>query len=183
MLFIKMIYLCLYPVCYSMQKFFPFDKNYILKEAQASLRNELLCSLVDKVKKSYLSFCNPLGLEDDTVLKIKGSVKYETRLLEDFYNYLAGIYRYKFSSNQLEFLFDGNSHFNKYSKYWEAVFQEWIDDLTSNPNFLKAILEISILFPKNRKAQLAEVRLKTYISQYFELKVYKYRGIIPMKVA
>ena len=54
-----------------LRKFFPRDKNYILEEAQLSLENSLLTYLVDFVKVEYLLQNNPLGIVDDTFLKIQ----------------------------------------------------------------------------------------------------------------
>lgn len=164
------------------QKLFPLDKNYILKEAQLSAKQYLLDRLVQEVKSSYLLYCNPLGLEDDTILKIRNYKKYDTSLLEEFYDNLAGIYRYKFGSNQLEFLFDGKDHFEKYQEEWAEMFMEWIRSFCKEENFLKAILEVTIFYPEGRKALLAGNRLKTFITQQLYIKVYKYRGIVPLKI-
>lgn len=166
-----------------LQKLFPLDKNYILKEAQIATEQGLLIQTVEEVKRSYLLFCNPLGLEDDAVLKIKNQKKYRTVHLKDFYENLAGIYRYKFGSNQLELLFDGKNHFEKYQEDWSGVFMQWIEDFCRDENFLKAILEVTIFYPEGRKALLAGNRLKAYISQYLSMKVYKYRGIVPLKIS
>ena len=53
------------------QKFFPLDKNYILETAQVIQMDVLLYELSETVKKYYLQRHNPMGLIDDTVLKIK----------------------------------------------------------------------------------------------------------------
>lgn len=164
------------------QKLFPLDKNYILKEAQLSAKQYLLNRLVQEVKSSYLLFCNPLGLEDDTVLKIKNYKTFDTSHLEELYENLAGIYRYKFGSNQLEFLFDGKDHFEKYQEEWSEMFMEWVKNFCKEENFLKAILEVTIFYPKGRKALLAGNRLKAFIAQHLYIKVYKYKGIVPLKV-
>lgn len=165
------------------RKLFPLDKNYILKEAQLVCKETLLDTLVEKVKEAYLLFCNPLGLEDDTILKIKNSKKVSTVLLEDFYEHLAGIYRFKYGSNQLEFLFDGRNHFEKYQDDWSDAFLVWISNFCQEESFLKAILEVTIFYPQDRKALLAGNRLKAFVSQQFYLKVYKYRGIVTLNVA
>ena len=165
------------------QKLFPLDKNYILKEAQIATELQLLNKLVQEVISSYLFYCNPLGLEDDTVLKIKNSRHFKTAMLKDFYEILAGIYRYKFGSNQLELLFDGKDHFVKYQEDWSETFMDWIRDFSKDENFLKAILEVTIFYPEERKALLAGNRLKAYISQHLYIKVYKYKGIVPLKVS
>lgn len=166
-----------------LQKLFPLDKNYILKEAQVATEKELLNRLVEEVRFSYLQYCNPLGLEDDTVLKIKNYNKFNTTRLEEFYEHLAGIYRFKFGSNQLELLFDGKDHFEKYQEDWSEIFIEWIRGFCREENFLKAILEVTIFYPEGRKALLAGNRLKTYISQQLYIKVYKYKGIVPLKIS
>lgn len=162
-------------------KLFPLDKNYILKEAQLTCRSSLLNNLVNEVKRCYLQFCNPLGLEDDTIIKIKNCHQFNTQLLEELYEHLAGIYRFKFGSNQLEFLFDGKDHYEKYQEEWSETFMDWISGFCREENFLKAVLEVTVFYPKDRKALLAENRLKAFISQQFYIKVYKYKGIVPLR--
>lgn len=165
------------------RKLFPFDKNHILKEAQLTCKEALLIALVENAKQGYLNLCNPLGLEDDPIRKIKSSNHFDMALLEEFYEHLAGIYRYKYGSNQLEFMFDGKSHYERYQEDWSLVFQEWTAEFCRDINFLKAILEVTVFYPKDRKALLAGNRLKTFITQHFYLKVYKYKGIVRLNTA
>ncbi|MEJ2005551.1 MAG: hypothetical protein P8X57_11430 [Cyclobacteriaceae bacterium] len=54
------------------QKYFPFDKNYLLEKAQLSLERELIVRLIDRCKEYYLFTNNPLGLVDDTIAVFKG---------------------------------------------------------------------------------------------------------------
>jgi hypothetical protein len=103
--------------------------------------------------------------------------------LDNFYWELAGIYRYKVGSNQLEFIFSGKSQYEKYFDDWTEAFEIWIEDFIDSPYFIRAILEITILSAHERAAVLAKDRLKVYLSQYFNLKVYKHRGIIPIQAA
>lgn len=165
------------------RKLFPLDKNHILRKAQLACKEGLLTALVDSAKKGYLELCNPLGLEDDPVRKIMSCNHFEMHLLEDLYEHLSGIYRYKYGSNQLEFLFDGKSHFEKYEEDWTETFQEWIAGFCQEVNFLKAILEVTVFYPKERKALLAGNRLKAFISQQFYIKVYKHKGIVRLNAA
>lgn len=158
-------------------RFFKFDKNYILKEAQEAERERLLQQLVSAVKDTYLLENNPLGLIDDTVKTIQDSVNPNTRKLHDFYNILAGIYRFKHGSNQLEFLFDGASHFEKYKQEWAVAFKSWYCLFCQKPTFIRAVLEVSVFFPKHRKGQLAEARMRAFLSQYFLLRIHKRYGI------
>lgn len=165
------------------QKYFPFDKNYILEKAQLDNEERLVVYMINFVKAYYQANYNPLGLEDATMLKINQHQTTYTDRLSEFYKNLAGIYRYKFGDNQLEFLFDGTDHYEKYVKDWKASYKQWLLEFCAKPNFIKAILELTVFYPEDRKAMLAENRMKVFIEQHFALKLYKYRGITEMKVA
>lgn len=162
---------------------FPQDKNYILKEAQANTQKELLTNLVAIVRETYLTRFNPLDLEDDTIKAIKKCKKFSIEHLDNFYWELAGVYRYKVGSNQLEFIFSGKSHYHMYLDDWAEIFEIWMEDFESSSYFIRTVLEMTILKPKHRVTLLAKDRLKVYLSQYFNLRVYKYRGIVPIQAA
>jgi len=139
--------------------------------------------MVELVIDHYLSSANPLGIEDDTIKTIKACDKYVLEHFDTFYHELAGVYRYKIGSNQLEFVFSGKSHYDKYMEDWKEAFDIWVEDFLNHRHFLRAVLEMAIFHPQNRVAFLAGNRLKVFLSQYFRLKVYKYRGILPLQVA
>ena len=164
-------------------KYFPFDKNYILEKAQFDQEERLIVYLINFVKAYYLATSNPLGLEDDTTKAIKAHETIYLDRLTEIYRHLAGIYRFKYGQNQLELLFDGQDHYQKYVEDWKAKYKEWLHEFCTKPNFIKAVLELTVFFPEDRKALLAESRMKTFIQQHFDIKVYKYRGIIEMKIA
>ena len=166
-----------------MQFLFPQDKNYILKEVQTDRQHTLLQTLVANARNTYLTRQNPLGLEDDTVKALLACENFATEHLDIFYWELAGVYRYRIGSNQLEFIFSGKSHYDKYFDDWSEAFEIWMEDFLQSPYFIRAVLEISILQPNSRATFLAKDRLKVYLSQYFNVKVYKYRGIIPIEAA
>ncbi len=165
------------------QKFFPLDKNYILKKAQSDSENLLLQWLVDEVITTYNFRFNPLGVEDDTILKIKSCATFNLKSLELFYQELAGIYRYKCNNTQLELIFDGRSHYQKFQEEWEEAFKCWVTDFCNFSNFLRAVLEGAVIFSEDKKAYLAQARMKYFLSKYFELKVYRYKGIREYKIA
>ncbi len=160
------------------QKYFPLDKNYILEKAQLDLEKELITYLIAFSKEFYLKNNNPLGIEDETISSIKAHETEYTERLVEFYRNLAGVYRYKFGQNQLEFLFDGNDHYDKYVQDWSNTFKKWLIDFCLKPNFLRAVLELTVFYPEGKKAELAENRMKTFINQHFSLKIYKYKGIV-----
>ncbi len=165
------------------RKLFPDDKNYILKSVQSSNKEELLIELVTFVKKYYLRHYNPLGLIDDIILKIKNSKPFPFEPFEEFYFDLATIYRFKYGEVQLQFLFDGRSHYEKYAADWEEYFMQNIHSFCSNRFFIRAVLDIGVFHTQDRVAQLAGRRLKYFLNEFFELKVYKYRGIQFMKAS
>ena len=165
------------------RKFFPFDKNYLLEQAQLEIKEELLISLIENVKNTYLSRYNPLGLMDRSIKKIVDTKDYNLDDVSDLYDEMAGIYRYKYSSNQLELLFDGKNHLEKYKEDWAIAFHDWIKNFSVSKPFLKAVLETTIFFPQEKQSVLAFNRLRGFISEQFGLKIYKYKGIVPMKIA
>ncbi|ADR21404.1 hypothetical protein MATR_09670 [Marivirga tractuosa] len=165
------------------RRFFPFDKNYLLENAQMELKDSLLNQMVEIVKDIYLLRYNPLGLKDKSIEKILSTTQYNLEELSIFYDELAGLYRYKYSSNQLELLFDGRDHQEKYQEEWEEALKKWIVNFSRSKSFLKAVLETAIFFPDDKQSQRAYSRLKNYISDHFGIKIYKHKGIVPMKIA
>ncbi len=166
------------------KKLFPADKNYILKEVQVKTEDELLVWLVEYVKEYYETFHNPLGLVDTTIESIRSATFNNAQLFQDFYNDLAGIYRYKHGETQLAFLFDGNSHYTKYKSEWKVTFMKWVTQLLSNHVVMRAFLEITVFGVTNKKQlELILNRLKLYVEQQFQLKIYVYKGIQEVSVA
>lgn len=164
-------------------KLFTLDKNYLLKEAQYQLKNQLLTDLIAHIKKTYLTHYNPLGLIDPVILRIRDCEEIRYECLHNFYFELAGIYRYKYGQNQLEFLFDGTPHLEKYKKEWKRQFRKWMHDFSSQRHFIRAVLEGTILAPGYQADRLVELRLKHFLEQHFGLRIYKYRGIRKIRVA
>ncbi len=165
------------------RKYFPFDKNYLLEQAQFSQQEPLLHWLIDECKQHYLREHNPLGLMDDTALRISQHQTITDERLTQFYADLCGVYRYRYGENQLEFLFDGTDHTTKYTEDWIRTFKSWSKQLCCSPYFLKTVLEIVVFNQSARKVSLAESRLKSYIEKNFNLRLYIYRGIHEMRVA
>ena len=164
-------------------KLFTLDKNYLLKEVQIKLRAKLLRQLVSDIKVLYLDKFNPLGLVDETILKLNSTECQDIDYLNSFYYELAGIYRLKYGENQLEFLFDGSSHYIKYEKDWQRKFNRWMHDFSHHKHFVRAILEGSYLDTEEHSKKNIQIRLKLFLEQYFHLRVYKYRGIRKLRSA
>ncbi|MEQ8364739.1 MAG: hypothetical protein RH948_17830 [Cyclobacteriaceae bacterium] len=165
------------------RKFFPLDKNYLLEEAQLSLQDHLLLSLIEKVKKVYMLQHNPLLIMDELSTKIVAYKPKNIKLLYPFYQNMAAVYRYKYGDNQLEFLWDGTDHIERYGDEWSTSFEKWTTDFCEQHQFLMAVMDLTVFLPLNRKAHLAENRMNSFITQFFDLKIHKNRGIVEMKVA
>jgi len=160
------------------------DKNYILKEAQLVLKEQLVFWTVQYASEFYQQQHNPLGLIDTTVEKIKGAKFTEFHLLEPFYAKLASVYRYKHGEVQLEFLFDGASHYEKYKTDWINTYKEWVRLLFSRWLTLRAVLEITVFRSHDdHQLQLINQRLQYYIEETFEVRLYVYKGIMDLHAA
>lgn len=158
-------------------RFFRFDKNYLLREAQECLRQRLLLYLCSQARHAYKQHFNPLGLQDSTTLRIH-SVSPKVESLYHLYDALAAIYRYRNGSNQLELLFNGKTHLEQYHLDWSQCFACWCQQLCADPAFVRPLLGITILQPAKSKHSLAEQRLRSMVQERFGLKVHKRLGIL-----
>ncbi|MEJ0031681.1 MAG: hypothetical protein WDO15_15480 [Bacteroidota bacterium] len=143
------------------RKFFLTDKNYLLEEAQLALREDLIASLLTLVKEEYQLRYNPLGLSDLFIENLK-SYEGDRNSLEAFYDTLAGVYRYKFGDNQLEFSWDGIDHSEKYKKEWSEFFHNQVSTFCRNELFIKAVLDLTVFNGMNN-----------FILRTFEVKISK----------
>lgn len=158
-------------------RLFLLDKNYILKQAQHDLRLELQAQLIDKIKDGYFALYNPLRLMDETTELVESFQPIHFSLFDELYDVLCGIFRFKIGDNQLELLFDGRSHYEKYLADWKEAFLQYADELCSRKNFILAGLELSVYYDPEKRSELAQNRMKLCIFNHFGLKLYKYKGI------
>ena len=147
------------------------------------MRDELLEIAAYRILHAYRLSHNSLGLIDEIILKLDADQFESNRVLEGLYRDLAGYYRYQNADNQLELIFDGETHMNKFSYDWQKTFLKWIDDLCFNYNFLKTLLGATVFYPGPKGEVLLESRVCAYLSKHFNLKVYTYKGIQDISVA
>jgi len=165
------------------RKFFPLDKNYLLEEAQLSLQDTLLTLLIDQVKSEFEQRTNPLGLLDEFSLKIRTYNCQNLKPLYNFYQNMAAVYRFKYSDNQLEFVWDGSDHQEKYKAEWASTFNDWISEFCNQELFIQAVLDLTVFLPDNRHADLVENRMNNFMLRQFGVKLHKTKGLAAMKVA
>lgn len=165
------------------QKLFPLDKNYILRQAQSELEEELIDRMVFELKRSYTLMYNPLLLMDQIFVQILESYDFPKDRVRLIYRQLCGIYRYKHGDNQLEMLFDGRTHLEKFKEDWSAAFLEYVQELGIYEQYVKTMLRMTLLFDTESRAEWAENNCKGFINQHFELKVIKRQGELKLKVS
>jgi hypothetical protein len=163
------------------KKLFPLDKNYILQQAQHAMEKEMMDLMVNELKKAFTILFNPLEIQDDTYLKILAKKSFPDDYLTIIYWQLAGIYRYKFGTNQLELRFDGKSHFEKYQDDWEETLKSWIHTLGQHPAYVKTLLRMTLLYDTPSRALFAENRCKSILNEHFGLLIVKRKGDLLMK--
>jgi len=164
------------------QKLFPLDKNYILRQAQSVLEEELIDRMIFELKRSYTSLYNPLQLMDTTYEQILDTFEFPRDRARLIYRQLSGIYRYKHGDNQLEMLFDGRTHLEKFQEDWSAAFLAYVSELGIYEQYVKTMLRMTLLFDTESRAEWAENHCKAFINQHFELKVVKRHGELRLKV-
>lgn len=165
------------------QKLFPLDKNYILRQAQTAMEDRMLELMVFELKRSYTVLYNPLMLMDNTFNQILDAHDFPKDRLKVIYHQLCGVYRYKFGSNQLELLFDGRTHLDKFQEDWTGQLTEWIRELGQHEQYVKTMLRMTVLFDTDSRAEWSENQCKAFINQYFDLKIVKRKGELKLKIA
>lgn len=165
------------------QKLFPLDKNYILRQAQSILEEQMLEVMVFELKKSYTQLYNPLMLMDETFAKILDTYEYPKDRLRMIYRQLCGIYRFKNKDNQLELLFDGRTHLEKFQEDWSFQLIQWVQELGYHEQYVKTMLRMTLLFDTESRAEWSENHCKFFINEYFELKIIKRKGELKLKSA
>ncbi|MCH7407885.1 hypothetical protein MM239_00630 [Belliella sp. DSM 111904] len=163
------------------QKLFPLDKNYILRQAQTSLEDKALDLMVFELKKSYTALYNPLMIMDTTFNQIIDSYEFPAERIRLIYHQLCGIYRYKFGDNQLELLFDGRSHFEKFQEDWFLQLTMWLRQLGQFEPYVKTMLRMTVLYDTESRAAWSENQCKAFINHYFDLKIVKRNGELKLK--
>ena len=158
-------------------RLFLLDKNYLLKQVQADLKLEMQVKMVEKIKEGYFLLFNPLRLTDEKTIQIEAFQPIHFTFFDELYDVLCGIYRFQIGDNQLELLFDGRSHYEKYIDDWKSVLAEYINQLIQRKNFVLAGLELSVFHSPENRIELAQNRMKVCVYDHFGLKVYKYKGI------
>ena len=164
------------------QKLFPLDKNYILRQAQSVLEEELIDRMIFELKRSYTLLYNPLRLMDETFAQILDTYEFPRERVRMIYRQLSGIYRYKHGDNQLELLFDGRTHFEKFQEDWSAAFVSYVQDLGIYEQYVKTMLRMTLLYDTETRAEWAENHCKAFINQHFACKVVKRQGELRLKI-
>lgn len=167
-----------------LRKFFPRDKNYVLERAQLSLEDPLLEYMVDFVKVQHLLCNNPLGIMDNSFIKIQTHTTENISHLSEFYVTLAGVFRFLYySDNQLQFAFDGRDDFARYQDQWSTTFKSWTKDFCKHDAFRRAVLELTVFYPDDYTPQMVGLRLSAFVTKCFNLKIDLQKGIIKSNVA
>lgn len=126
-------------------KYFDQDKNSILRAAQGFVEPQLINVWIETALESYMRHENPMGLVDDFVQSIQDTEQYDSAFLPELYALLSAIYRLKKGNNQLEFIWDGRSHYEVYAENWSTQFEEWTYVLCERPEVYRSILKACIL--------------------------------------
>ncbi|SDC95997.1 hypothetical protein SAMN04488104_101098 [Algoriphagus faecimaris] len=164
------------------EKIFPLDKNYILRQAQSVLEEEMIDRMVFELKRSYTFLYNPLRLMEPTYARILDTLEFPRDRVRMIYRQLCGVYRYKHGDNQLEFLFDGRTHFEKFQEDWSAALVKYVQDLGQYEPYVKTMLRMTVLYDTESRAEWSENHCKAFINQFFEVRVVKRQGELRLKL-
>src|SRR5690606_31079499 len=121
-------------------------------------------------------------LMDTTYAQILDTFDFPRDRARLIYRQLSGIYRYKHGDNQLEMLFDGRTHLEKFQEDWSAAFIAYLRELGIYEQYVKTMLRMTILLQTESRAESAENHCQAFINQHFGCKVVKRQGELSLKV-
>lgn len=152
------------------QKYFPTDKNYLLKTVQAFSKDSLLDEWTKQAYNGYMTHENPMGLEDDFTLTIKTKIRQGVSVLDESYDLLAAIFRYKYGDNQLSFLWDGRTHMEYYDELWRDTYLDWTRKLCLKPEIYRSIIKASIA-TQNMNIDFLKMSVKRAVLKSFKVRI------------
>lgn len=142
----------------------------MLRAAQGFVEPQLLNYWVEKALNCYNQNENPMGLVDDFILELQAVTEFDTEFLVELYTLLAAIYRFKKGDNQLEFIWDGRSHYEVYAENWRLAFEEWMNVFCNQPEFYRAIIKISVL-KYNTNSKFLFYGMRRIILSHFNVEI------------
>lgn len=151
-------------------KYFKQDKNSILRAAQGFVEPQLLKRWIEIALESYMQLENPMGLIDDFILELKSKKEYDVSFLQELYEILSAIYRYKKGDNQLEIIWDGRSHYEVYAENWSIEFESWVKAFCMRPEVYRAIIKACIL-QQGSNTRFLYYGIRKLILNHFKLKI------------
>lgn len=151
-------------------KYFDQDKNTMLRAAQGFIEPQLLNLWVKKALAAYKQRENPLGLVDDFILELEKIDQYETSILSEIYEIMSAIYRFKKGDNQLEFIWDGRSHYEVYAENWKSEFESWVSQLSQSPEIYRPILKACVL-KQDTNHKMLFYAIRRIILNHFQIQI------------
>ena len=165
-----------------MRKLFPADKNTILRTVQRQEESKLLAEMIGRAKLLYLEKYNPLGLVDRTVSYIQSNSEYPLEYFSDWYEQLAGVYRFKYDDAQLCLEFDGKTQEERYADEWAVFFLNWSEQQLRQDSFLQSVLQAAVFDVSGHSRTMAVHRLKSAVTLEYDLAVFKKRLLAPGEI-
>lgn len=159
------------------RKYFHQDKNYLLRDVQTELETYALKKTIRSVLDTFLLMENPMGLQDDFILTLKSKKLHNWSFLKEFYELTSAVYRYLHGDPQLEFLWDGSSHYDYYKKEWVKTYDSWVREMSINKSFSRIIIKACILFTDESHPMLKSHLIRITL-QHFGLKLNRKRILI-----
>ena len=155
-------------------KYFPGDKNYLLKTVQAFTKEALMDQWCRHAYQGYSQAENPMGLQDDFTVELQANISRGKFILDEAYDLLAAIYRFKYGDNQLTFIWDGRTHMEFYDETWKETVSEWTQDISRHPEIYRSIVKAS-LKSDNENIDFLKGSMKRFILRKFEINLTRSR--------
>ena len=134
--------------------------------------------MVEAVKGAHQQMNNPLGLEDAFTTRILYFQASEFPGLDEWYQMLSAIHRYRLGTNQLEFLWDGSDQLTRYRSEWSRQFREWINAFCGDPLFVQAVLDLTVFLSPDANPEMASARMQHFMLKSLGMRLHRTRGLV-----
>ena len=152
------------------EKYFPNDKNYLLKTVQAFSKEMLLDQWIRRILDTYMQMENPMGFEDDFTKSLRVNIFDSKKILDQCYDVVCAVYRLKFGDNQLSFIWDGRTHMEFYDEIWKDTFNDWMKKLCLKPEIYRGIIK-SAISGDNVNLDFLQASVRRAIVKHFGVKL------------
>ena len=143
------------------------DTNQALKDVQFRLYGEMLVRLYSRPRDRYLDASRLLQIDTDLATRLRSMDSFDHRTLQDIHDLVAAWFRFsQDDGGQLRLGETDEAYLDRLANEWRAFFDEEIGRLTSDDEFVRAVL-VAAAFGNTDRGYAAEAQLREILKERY----------------